>query len=216
MAYVFKVNLFMSCFKWLQVPKDWLLFVIVLLVVAVDLLIILIGTAISSARLNATLVPDDQHKITIDVSILSPSQTNTGTVLFWCDTHAGWWHHPWKLCVCMLEPQCYYLASHLVCLQGTPAAGSHVHGLPHTQGENQSSQWLKGNCCHYLHQQHHSGSAISCWICSECLPWGVCCSVWSGTAGRGHSLPYTCLHPKGKVTTCSYVLWVVSSTGNVS
>ena len=52
----------------MQVIKDWFLFVIVLLVVAVDLLIALIGTAIPSTRLNATLVADDEHQMTVDVS----------------------------------------------------------------------------------------------------------------------------------------------------
>ncbi len=46
-----------------QVPKDWFLFVIVALVVAGDLLIILIGTAIPSSRIEATRVPDKQHPI---------------------------------------------------------------------------------------------------------------------------------------------------------
>ena len=55
----------------IQIPKDWFLFVIVLLVVAVDLLIITIGTAIPSSRLNATLAADIQHPRAIDVSIIS-------------------------------------------------------------------------------------------------------------------------------------------------
>ena len=53
----------------IQIPKDWFLFVIVLLVVAVDLLIITIGTAIPSSRLNATLAADIQHPKSVDVSI---------------------------------------------------------------------------------------------------------------------------------------------------
>ena len=52
----------------MQVIKDWFLFVIVLVVVAVDLLIALIGTAIPFTRLNATLVTDDEHEMTVDVS----------------------------------------------------------------------------------------------------------------------------------------------------
>ena len=44
----------MKCF--LQVPKDWFLFVIVVLVVAGDLMIILIGTATPSSRFNMLLV----------------------------------------------------------------------------------------------------------------------------------------------------------------
>ena len=52
----------------MQVTKDWLQFVIVLLVVAVDLLIALIGTAIPSSRLNATLVAEHEHERFIDVS----------------------------------------------------------------------------------------------------------------------------------------------------
>ena len=50
----------------MQVTKDWFLFVIVLLVVAVDFLIALFGTAIPSSRLNATL--EDEHEISVDVS----------------------------------------------------------------------------------------------------------------------------------------------------
>ena len=49
----------------LQIPKDWVLFVIVVIVVAVDLLIILIGTAIPSSRLRATLIEDVQHPSSI-------------------------------------------------------------------------------------------------------------------------------------------------------
>ena len=52
----------------LQIPQDWVLFVLIILVVAVDLLIILVGTAIPSSRLNATKVPDVQHPTAIDVS----------------------------------------------------------------------------------------------------------------------------------------------------
>ena len=51
-----------------QIPKDWVLFVMIILVVAVDLLIILVGTAIPSSRLNATRVPDVQHPTASDVS----------------------------------------------------------------------------------------------------------------------------------------------------
>lgn len=47
----------------LQVPKDWFLFVIVVVVVAVDLLVILIGTAIPSSRLRATRIEDLQHPV---------------------------------------------------------------------------------------------------------------------------------------------------------
>ena len=39
-----------------------------LVIVALDLAIILIGTAIPASRLNATLVPDVQHLTTVDVS----------------------------------------------------------------------------------------------------------------------------------------------------
>ena len=62
----------------MQVTKDWFLFVIVLLVVAVDLLIALIGTVIPSSRLNATLVTDDEHQMTVDVS--TSIQTDAGTI----------------------------------------------------------------------------------------------------------------------------------------
>ena len=47
----------------MQIPKDWLLFVIVVVVVAVDLLIILIGTVVPSARISATRVEDVQHPV---------------------------------------------------------------------------------------------------------------------------------------------------------
>ena len=39
-----------------------------LVIVALDLAIILIGTAIPASRLNATLIPDVQHLTTVDVS----------------------------------------------------------------------------------------------------------------------------------------------------
>lgn len=51
-----------------QIPHDWVLFVIITLVVAVDLLIILIGTAIPSSRLNATSIRDVMHSTAVDVS----------------------------------------------------------------------------------------------------------------------------------------------------
>ena len=51
-----------------QIPKDWVLFVIIMLVVAVDVLIILIGTAIPSSRLSASEVRDVQHPSATDVS----------------------------------------------------------------------------------------------------------------------------------------------------
>ena len=52
----------------LQIPKDWVLLTVIVLVVTVDLLIILIGTAIPSSRLNATSVRDAQHPTATDVS----------------------------------------------------------------------------------------------------------------------------------------------------
>ena len=57
-------------FVYFQIPKDWLLFVIVILVMAIDLTIILIGTAIPASRLNATLVGDSQHPMRVDVRVL--------------------------------------------------------------------------------------------------------------------------------------------------
>lgn len=51
-----------------QIPKDCVLFAITILVVKVDLLIILIGTAIPSSRLNATSTPDAQHLTATNVS----------------------------------------------------------------------------------------------------------------------------------------------------
>ena len=47
----------------MQVPKDWFLFVLVVLVVAGDLLIVLLGTVIPSSRLRATRVADIQYNI---------------------------------------------------------------------------------------------------------------------------------------------------------
>ena len=55
-------------FEFLQIPKDWVLFAIIVLVVIVDLLIIVTGTAIPSSRLNATSVRDAQHPTATDVS----------------------------------------------------------------------------------------------------------------------------------------------------
>ena len=55
-----------------QIPKDWVLFVIIILVVAIDLLIILIGTAIPSSRLNASEVGDVEHPSATDVSYIYP------------------------------------------------------------------------------------------------------------------------------------------------
>ena len=54
--------------NFLQIPKDWVLLTIIVVVVTVDLLIILIGTAIPSSRLNATSVRDAQHPTATDVS----------------------------------------------------------------------------------------------------------------------------------------------------
>ena len=52
---------------FLQIPKDWVLLTIIVAVVTVDLLIILIGTAISSWRLSATRVRDAEHPTATDV-----------------------------------------------------------------------------------------------------------------------------------------------------
>jgi uncharacterized membrane protein len=54
-------------FILMQIPKDWVLLTIIVVVVAVDLVIILIGTAIPSSRLNATSVRDAQHPTATDV-----------------------------------------------------------------------------------------------------------------------------------------------------
>ena len=56
----------------LQIPQDWVLFVIISLVVAVDLVIILIGTTIPSSRLNATSIRDVMHPTAVDVSQHQP------------------------------------------------------------------------------------------------------------------------------------------------
>ena len=55
-------------------PKDWFLLVIVLLVVAGDLLIILLGTSIQSSRLIATYIPDLELPVSTDVSNHRPEQ----------------------------------------------------------------------------------------------------------------------------------------------
>ena len=51
--------------------KDWVLVIIVLLVVGVDLLIHIIGTAIPQARLNATLVLNELTPNGVDVRMLN-------------------------------------------------------------------------------------------------------------------------------------------------
>ena len=43
----------------LQAIKDWMLVIIVLMVVGIDLLIHVGGTAVPAARLNATIIPDE-------------------------------------------------------------------------------------------------------------------------------------------------------------
>ena len=46
------------------------MFIFVFVVVAIDLFIIMIGTAVPTSRLNATLVDDIQHPTAIDVIII--------------------------------------------------------------------------------------------------------------------------------------------------
>ena len=51
----------------MQLPKDWFLLVIILLVVAGDLLIVLLGTVIPSSRFYAAYIPDQEHPVSEDV-----------------------------------------------------------------------------------------------------------------------------------------------------
>ena len=52
----------------MQAIKDWILLVIIGVVVGMDTIILLIGTAIPETRLNATLVEDEEHPMSVDVS----------------------------------------------------------------------------------------------------------------------------------------------------
>ena len=52
-----------------QLIKDWFLFIVVLVVVAVDLLIFVTGTAIPSSRFNATILPDAQTSNGLNLNI---------------------------------------------------------------------------------------------------------------------------------------------------
>ena len=52
----------------MQVIKDWVLLAFVAVVVTGDLIIITTGTAVPSSRLNATLIHDIQHPISVTVS----------------------------------------------------------------------------------------------------------------------------------------------------
>ena len=54
-------------FKTLQTIKDWMLILIVLVVVGIEMLIHIVGTAVPEATLNATLVPDELNPKGIDV-----------------------------------------------------------------------------------------------------------------------------------------------------
>lgn len=66
----------MVCWFALQVPKDWLLFLIVVLVVAGDFLIILIGTAIPSSRFIAARVSDEQHPVSYVSTVMHAHKTD--------------------------------------------------------------------------------------------------------------------------------------------
>ena len=48
--------------------KDWFLLIIVTIIVTVDILILLIGTAIPQSRLEATKIRDREHHTSISVS----------------------------------------------------------------------------------------------------------------------------------------------------
>ena len=60
----------------IQLIKDWVLFVIVVIVVAVDLTIMTVGTAVPSSRLNATYIRDTQHPNSVTVSSKSVISEN--------------------------------------------------------------------------------------------------------------------------------------------
>ena len=51
-----------------QALKDWVLFVQVLVIVSIDLIIIIIGSAIPQSRLIATKIRDTQHPEDITVN----------------------------------------------------------------------------------------------------------------------------------------------------
>ena len=51
----------------LQLVKDWMLFVIVGVVVSVDVIILLVGTAVPQSRLTATLTTDVEHPSSVNV-----------------------------------------------------------------------------------------------------------------------------------------------------
>ena len=53
-----------------QAIKDWILLVMIGIVVAVDTIILLAGTAIPQSRLNATLEIDEDNPITVNVSFV--------------------------------------------------------------------------------------------------------------------------------------------------
>ena len=55
-----------------QALKDWVLFVQVLVIVSIDLIIIIIGSAIPQSRLIATRIRDTQH----------PEATTVNKILF--------------------------------------------------------------------------------------------------------------------------------------
>ena len=48
--------------------SDWMLFALVGVIVGVEIVIVLVGTAVPQSRLNATLVPDLEHPPFVDVS----------------------------------------------------------------------------------------------------------------------------------------------------
>ena len=48
--------------------SDWMLFAVVGVIVGVEIVIVLIGTAVPQSMLNATLVPDLEHPPFVNVS----------------------------------------------------------------------------------------------------------------------------------------------------
>ena len=49
--------------------SDWMLFAMVGVIVGVEILILLIGTAVPPSRLTAILVPDVEHKPFVNVCV---------------------------------------------------------------------------------------------------------------------------------------------------
>ena len=113
----------------------------------------------------------------------------------------GKWNQLQQFRLCVYQQFCNSVAVHLICIQGTITDFGHVHGFPHPKSKNQSSQRLKGNCRHHLHQQHYSKPTDIGGICLEYLPRSLCCTLWPSIAGGCHTLPHTSVYSKGILST---------------